>query len=915
MMLDFLSDDEYSFLAPEVIQTSAMDCGPAALKCFLEGFGISVSYGRLREACQTDVDGTSINTLEDVAIQLGLDAEQIIVPLDHLLLPNSHALPALIVVLQPNQLTHLVVAWRVQGPFVQLMDPGTGRRWQTHQRFLNQLYIHQYPVPASDWREWAGSDEFCGLLRQRMQNLDLNQEEIESLFEVALAESNWHPLAKLDAATRMVATIVRAGGLHVGREAGEVLLRFFKDTTGTMMIPDSYWSVLPAPPERNLPEDYLLLQGALLIRVTGRRLPAPSQDWGGEREQAPLSPELMAALKETPFNPFQELFSLLRQDGMLAPALLSLALFMATLAIMIEALLFRGLLELGASLELVPERIQAVTLLFIFLGSLFLLEIPMATMMIRFGRKLETRLRVKFLSKIPRLSDRYFHSRLTSDMAQRAYELRQLRVLPQIAVQWVRLAFQIVLTTLGVIWLNPNPSSVLLALLATLFAIAFSIATQPFLVEQDLVLRTHTGALSRFYLDALLGLIPIRTHSAEKAVRQQHESLLVEWLHASQRFYDADTMIRVAQRFLGSFFAFWILYDYLMAGGEVSGVLLLFYWTLRLPALGQALAEVTQQYPMYRNRVLRLLEPLGAPEEWEGEEPLRGDGEGAKATPLVAEGVGATKGASKPSAVIEMVNLSIQAGGHTILENINLTIEAGTHIAIVGPSGAGKSSLVGLLLGWHRPAAGELRIDGQPLKGQKLLELRRETAWVDPAVQLWNRSLLNNLTYGTQTDNVERMTHVIEQAELFEVLEELPHGLQSQLGEGGGLLSGGQGQRVRLARAMYRQGVRLVILDEPFRGLDRSKRRELLARARDYWQEATLIFISHDVGQTENFERVLVIEKGHIVEDDKPKALLAQETSRYRALLEAEKAVRQGMWERKEWRRLWMENGRLNDDN
>jgi ATP-binding cassette subfamily B protein len=262
-----------------------------------------------------------------------------------------------------------------------------------------------------------------------------------------------------------------------------------------------------------------------------------------------------------------------------------------------------------------------------------------------------------------------------------------------------------------------------------------------------------------------------------------------------------------------------------------------------------------------------------------------------------------------------MVNLSIQAGGHTILENINLTIEAGTHIAIVGPSGAGKSSLVGLLLGWHRPAAGELRIDGQPLKRQKLLELRRETAWVDPAVQLWNRSLLNNLTYGTQSDNVERMTHVIEQAELFEVLEELPHGLQSQLGEGGGLLSGGQGQRVRLARAMYRQGVRLVILDEPFRGLDRSKRRELLARARDYWQEATLIFISHDVGQTENFERVLVIEKGHIVEDDKPKALLAQETSRYRALLEAEKAVRQGMWERKEWRRLWMENGRLNDDN
>ena len=63
------------FFLPEVIQTSEMDCGPASLKALLEGYGISASYGRLREACQTEVDGTSINTIEQVANQLGLDAE------------------------------------------------------------------------------------------------------------------------------------------------------------------------------------------------------------------------------------------------------------------------------------------------------------------------------------------------------------------------------------------------------------------------------------------------------------------------------------------------------------------------------------------------------------------------------------------------------------------------------------------------------------------------------------------------------------------------------------------------------------------------------------------------------------------------------------------------------------------------
>ena len=75
-------------IVPEVVQTSAMDCGPAALKCLLEGFGISVSYGRLREACQTDVDGTSLDTMEQVAVQLGLEAEQVMMPVDHLLLPR-----------------------------------------------------------------------------------------------------------------------------------------------------------------------------------------------------------------------------------------------------------------------------------------------------------------------------------------------------------------------------------------------------------------------------------------------------------------------------------------------------------------------------------------------------------------------------------------------------------------------------------------------------------------------------------------------------------------------------------------------------------------------------------------------------------------------------------------------------------
>ena len=148
--------------------------------------------------------------------------------------------------------------------------------------------------------------------------------------------------------------------------------------------------------------------------------------------------------------------------------------------------------------------------------------------------------------------------------------------------------------------------------------------------------------------------------------------------------------------------------------------------------------------------------------------------------------------------------VTVRAGGHAILEDLQLAIAAGSHVAIVGSSGAGKSTLLGLLLGWHRPAAGHLLVDGSPLDGARLDRLRDETAWVDPAVQLWNTSLLDNLLYGTDPDAVPALTDVLEDAALTDVLQRLPEGLQATLGEGGGLLSGGQGQRVRLGRALVR---------------------------------------------------------------------------------------------------------------
>jgi ATP-binding cassette subfamily B protein len=180
-------------------------------------------------------------------------------------------------------------------------------------------------------------------------------------------------------------------------------------------------------------------------------------------------------------------------------------------------------------------------------------------------------------------------------------------------------------------------------------------------------------------------------------------------------------------------------------------------------------------------------------------------------------------------------------------------------------------------------------------------------------VHLWNKPMLHNLRYGAG-DGAAPVGAVLDAAELLGVLESLPDGLQTALGEGGGLVSGGEGQRVRLGRALARKHARLVVLDEPFRGLDRDRRRTLLARARDWWEGATLLCISHDVAQTLEFSRVIVVDGGRIVEDGAPADLARDPASRFSALLQAEEEVRGRLWSSAVWRSVRVADGKISVD-
>jgi ATP-binding cassette subfamily B protein len=119
---------------------------------------------------------------------------------------------------------------------------------------------------------------------------------------------------------------------------------------------------------------------------------------------------------------------------------------------------------------------------------------------------------------------------------------------------------------------------------------------------------------------------------------------------------------------------------------------------------------------------------------------------------------------------------------------------------------------------------------------------------------------------------------------------------------------------VRLGRALFRAQARLVVLDEPFRGLDRPRRSELLGRVRRHFASATMLCVTHDVSETLRFERVLVIEDGHIAEDGAPADLAAQPGSRYRRMLDAEAELRNGLFAGERFRRIWLEGRTLREE-
>lgn len=220
-----------------------------------------------------------------------------------------------------------------------------------------------------------------------------------------------------------------------------------------------------------------------------------------------------------------------------------------------------------------------------------------------------------------------------------------------------------------------------------------------------------------------------------------------------------------------------------------------------------------------------------------------------------------------------------------VLKNINLTIPKNETLAIVGNSGGGKSTLVNLLPRFYDIKSGAITIDGKDIKDFTIKSLRQNISMVFQDNFLYTGTIKDNIMMGNPDATTEESMSAIKSAHLEDMIQELPEGLETELGERGLTLSGRQRQRVVIARAMLRNAP-IVILDEATSALDNESEAIVQKAMDNLMQNKTVFVIAHRLSTIKNANRITVINEGELVELDTHEELMSIENGEYKHLYE-----------------------------
>ncbi|ERS11162.1 ABC transporter [Marinobacter sp. EN3] len=363
--------------------------------------------------------------------------------------------------------------------------------------------------------------------------------------------------------------------------------------------------------------------------------------------------------------------------------------------------------------------------------------------------------------------------------------------------------------------------------------------------------REKVGDLSSRLANNLGGIATIKSFTAEQREAKRLKD-------ASEAYVDANRRaIRISSAFipvirmaiLAGFLATFTVGGMMALEGSLNvgayGVLVFLTQRLLWPLTG--LAEVIDLFERAMASTRRILDLLA--------EPVNVRDEAGKSLEQPVRGK------------VSFNQVSFRyAGSGAGIQDITLNVPAGNTLALVGATGSGKSTLIKLLLRFYDPAHGDIRIDGQPIRGVSLKSLRDAIGLVSQDVYLFEGSIRDNLAYGKPEASEEEIMEAARTAEAWSFIEGLPQGLDTPVGERGIRLSGGQRQRLSLARALLKNPP-ILVLDEATSAVDNETEAAIQRSLKRIGHNRTVIMIAHRLSTIVDADTIAVVENGRIVEE------------------------------------------------